>query len=907
MWNGLGLSIPAVSMRGTGASGGSGPVTSVTVVGALADVATATLAPAVTNGQAIPLDTAGWVLLIQCSGAQTIADATKLTVNITRPGNTSGLGDAATTRADTALGVKALRRAYPNQLSGLPAAANAFYITIDNLIHASDTLTITLAAGFFTDQASSIPIGAGLITNSSGLTYAKPIVRPATLPLRRFTTTATVEFAVISEWAAFGSQVARVEARGKIGASYGPWAASGTMTRSASTPSSGRFPSTIPVPVYSVTVDLSSLANSASRTDSMVVYRAYGWYGDVLFDSETDGQAFNASGLPSGDAAPVGLPIIKDAVGNHTPIYAWVNRDGTAGASAAIQTGTTDPGSAASYASEVSAFTAARTYNLSGARTNTHNDTSGLVILYRDVASGALGNSTGAYWQRASWASYSDGLLPPVMCSASYLASGTTTLDCRARGVQDDGVTAATSKRRDGVFEYRGITFDGIGLTGTLHQVSDGQASGAATTAVAAVTGCILIDCDIRENSAAGSTAPIFYRPGWRWDVRVDQGGLSAGEGPVGVQSLAAASSTFSSLQLSIGSLYSRGATSTSPSIYLPYTALLGVWARNISVATPPSGIKGVPEFAMLYHVRIDQAGPASVAGVDMNHKIGQGIGMCGVFVRRTGTISSAAFRISGDATRRDVNNFVVQHIGADSGANDDQDRTNFLYQEQGFIFLTQRGSAKYCAFGSYNIKDDIFPAPELGSASVYSEGAWAGSTQVYRGVIYHDGNVTAANRVFYQAIADFVTGAVQATDLADTARWLNLGLQNSLAFGAQPLRTGNWRAPHGVRQFGNCATKTANGDTVASPGSWYGEAWGRGGSINTTWANYYKTRTGGALSSFTTWGDYRPQSIAAGDANDSPLLARVPTNAAVSPFDLSGVTRLTNGTGAAGPYERSA
>lgn len=907
MWNGLGLSIPAVSMRGTGASGGSGPVTSVTVVGALADVATATLAPAVTNGQAIPLDTAGWVLLIQCSGAQTIADATKLTVNITRPGNTSGLGDAATTRADTALGVKVLRRAWPNQLSGLPAPSNAFYITVDNLIHASDTLTITLAAGFFTDQASSIPIGAGLITNSSGLAYVKPMVRPTTPPFRRCTTSIDIEFAAIHEWAAFGSQVARVEARAVIGGVNGAWSGSGAMVRSTDTPSSGRLPSGIPLPVYRVTVDTSFTAtNSASRIDSYIEYRAYGWYGDVILDSATDGDALNSVGLVSSLNPPARLPIIKDAAGNHTPIYAWVNRDGAAGASAAIQTTTTDPGAAASYASESAAFTAARTWNGNAANRpgGIHGDTSGIVILYRDEAGGALGNSTLAYWQRATMAGGSDGLLPPVLCSASYLSSGTTTLDCRRRGVQDDGVTAATSKIVSGLYEWRGITFDSIGLTGASHTVVDGGSGGRATTANGTSSGVILVDCDIREASAAGSATPGIYSVGFRYDIRVDQGGLNAGEGPTGSPSLGTLPAVFAGMCYSIGSIYSRGAYGSSAAI--TPSGLFACWLRNVVLGLQGRGIQPTIENTMMYHVRMDVASPTSAVLVTGGRPVKKGFGICGMMVRTTGTYGGPIVRLWGDGNKVEVNNCVLQHIGIDAGFDTNVDRGNLGYNDSAFLQVIKRVGLRACAFGSYNIKDDIFPTVGE-TASTYNEGGWVTLTQFYRGDLIHDNNATPASRIYYQALVDNVTTASMATDFLDTAKWLNCGAINSTDFGSQPLRTGNWRTQHGVRNFGNVASRTANGDTITSPGSWYGEAWGRGGAINATWANYYKTRTGGSLSSFTTWGDYRPQSIAAGDANDSPLLARVPTNAAVSPFDLSGVTRLTNGTGAAGPYERSA
>lgn len=897
---------------GTGGYGGFGgrasgtptpsaaPVTGITVVAGLNDTATANTAPFVTTSQAIPLDTAGWVLLIQCDSAQTIADATKLTVNIARPGNTTA--GAPTTRTDTALGAKVLRRAWGNQASALPAGTNAFYVTLDNTIYASDTITsITLAAGFFTGQVSAIPIGPGLITNSSNLVYEKPIVRPVSPPWRRVTTSITVEFGAISEWAAFGQQVARVEARGKVAGVYGPWAASTVEARSGFTPSTGRLPSTIPAATFSVTVDVSSLADSASRTDSMIVYRAYSWTGDQLFDSETDCAALNPVGLPSNLGAPAGLPFIKDVAGNHTPIYVWVNRDGTAGGSAAVQTGTTDPGAAGSYASENAALVAVRAWNNSGVnRPTPHNTTSGAVVMFRDVAGGSLGNSNLAYWQRATLSGFSDGLVPPTLASASYFSTGNTTLDCRRRGVQDDGTTAATSKVTSGVWGIAGLTLDSTGLTGANHVVLNNSSS--ALTAAAAIGGYILVDVDIREVRNAGTTSCALMSTGYRWDVRVDLGGLGTNEGPSGQPSLAANSSHFSGLVTTVGSLYSA----VSVGLWLPSVGVFGCWLRNIAVRPWQFGIQPPAEWSLVYNLRIDQNTPASTDAVllaDLPFR--KGAGYCQVMVRRCGVPASPAFRFSSDGARNQLNNVVVQHPGADCGLNSDQDRFNGPYQDQGWLQVIKRATTKYGAFGSYNVKDEIFNAPELPSAT--TDGGWVATTSYYRGMILHDNNGTPASRVYYQAVADFVSGAVQATDLADTARWANAGTVHSTAYGSQPLRTGTWRFQHAVRNFGNVASKTANGDSSPSPGSWYGEAWGRGGSINATWANYFKSRTGGALGAFTAWGDYRPQSIAAGDANDSPLLARVPAGAAVTPFDLLGVARRNDGTGAAGPYERSA
>jgi hypothetical protein len=893
--------------------GTTGPVASVTIVGALNDTATATRAPAVTNGQNIPIDSAGWVLLIQCSGAQTIADATKMTVNIRRPGNTSGTGDAPTTRTDVAYGTIVLRRAWPNEGSPLIAPANGFYVCVDNLLHDSDQIeSITLAPGFFTGQTDAIPIGPGLVTNSSGTAYAKPMLRPITPPWRRAGgSSIDIEFAAINEWAAFGSQLARVEARAVIGGNVGPWAGSGgTMVRSVETPTSGRLPpreaigqaNSFGLPVYRVTVDLSfTAANSASRTDTYIEYRGYSWYGDVVFDSATDGDPLNSSGLFSSLNPPARLPFVKDTAGSHAPIYAWINRDGTAGGSAAIQTGTSDPGAAASYASENAALTAARAYNNAN---RGHNTTSGIILLFRDVAGGSLGNSDLAYWQRATMAGFSDGLVPPVLASASYLASGTTTLDCRRRGVQDNGTTVATSKIVSGIYEWRGITFDSIGLTGVNHIILDGSTAGRGTTANATTGQGIFIDCDVRESSAGGSANAACLSMGFRYDIRVDQGGLNASEGPPGAASMGYTPTFFAGLTISVGSLYSRNAFSAG-CVCAP-AGLFACWFRNVLVSSQARGLQPQIECGMMYHVRIDVASPTTAVWGMSDRPVTKGFGACGVMVRTTGTYSGPIVRLWGDGNKTVLNNVVLQHIGVDAGFDSNVDRGNLAYNDSGFLGIIKRASLRASALGSFNIKDDTFPTVGE-NASTYNEGGWAATTQFYRGDLIHDNNATAAARIYYQALTDFVSGAVQATDFADTARWLNCGAIHTTDFGQQPLRVGNFRTQHHVRNFGNVASRTSGSSTITAPDSWYGEVWGRGGAINAAWANYFKTRTGGTLASFTTWGDYRPQSLAASDAADSPLLNRVPQDFAVSPFDLLGVTRLNNGTGAAGPYERSA
>lgn len=879
------------------------PVTSVIFPATATDVASVSTAPTVTAGDIIPIDVDGYVIRIETVGGQTIADATKMQINIARSGYSKIIGSGPTLNGDVSFGTKLLRRVVPNSGTGAgnPLLANgtSFLVAHDNLIHAADTIiSVVLKAGFFTGQVADLTIPGTAAVRNDTITYDKPMIRPITPPFRRYTTSATVEFMVVSGWATGGQQVARVEARAKRGGTYGSWAGSNVMVRSASTPTSGRAPSGIALPVYSVDVSLIGLADTVARGDTMIVYRAYGFFGDQIFDSETDGGALQSNGLPTSLSPPAGLPIIKDVAGVHAPIYAWVNRDGSVGGLAAIQTGTTDPGASVSYASEAAAFIAARSYN----NTNRgHSTTSGIVILFRDVAGGSLGNSDKAYWQRATMATYSDGLVPPVLSSATYLSTGTTNTNCRRRAYQDDGVTASTSRNCAGVFEFRGITLDGIGAF-TNNTLIDGGAGGLSSTVAGATTGIILVDCDIREERTAAGGA--LYRPGWRWDLRVEQ------------------SDCADVLGLGNNVLHYCGTVASTGGYY---------WSTSFNAASVPwyclggtridnqlsSDLAGtvIPEIrdCLGVHIRIDCHQPNNalfrMAG---NGNNANGRGVSGLMVRKTGTFTGSMIAASPDGVLNTVTNLVIQHASADSGdsGGQDNDRLNWLYGDQAYIQLIKRGMMQYCGWGSVNIKDDTFAAPEFPGGTGYTSG-WAASVYYVRGSLRHDNNATPASRIWYQALSNFVSGATQATDFANTARWQNMGAVNGVLFGAQPRRTGNWRAQHAVRCFGNVAARTANNDTAFTVGSWAGEVQWRGGAFyavdSTVRSKYFKNRTGGLISTLADRGDYRPQSLLAGDANDSPLLNRVPRDLGVEPFDLLGVARRTDGSGAAGPYERSA
>lgn len=883
------------------------------IIGAFADTAS-TVAPITTAGQAIPLDLNGWCVRIDTVGSQTIADATRLIVALSRPGFTSTGG--ATTVADLCNGTRQMRRAFPNQASALLATGTGFIVALDNLIHQADTVvSITLLAGFFTGQTESITIAGPGITRNDTLPYEPFGLRPITLPWRRCTTAIDVEFMAASEFARNGGQLACVRARWKSGASYGPWASTSTMVRSIATPASGRTVTTtgagltqpLALPVYRVTVDTSTCPDSTSRGSTTIVYQGYDHCGNVVWDSETMGAPLQADGRPTNFDPPAGLPVIVDKAGNHTPIYAWINRDGTAGGSAAIQTGTTDPGAAASYASEAAALTAARAWNNSN---RGHNTTSGIILLFRDVAGGSLGDAATGYWQRASMAGFSDGLLPPVLASAQYLASGDTSALCRRQGVQDNGTTAATSKRVDGIYEWRGIIFDSTGRAGANNIVIDGSSGGGASTASAATTAGLFLDCDVVGNSAAGSSNPVLWRQGWRWDVRVRQTGLC------GAQDVANLPTAFTAMMVNAGCYYAGVAADN---IRMNLICIGGCQFDNVSVweyggTTTSSAVTNVID-AFLMHSRIDYdtagaqlinigrstGGTSGLRSANWNGRV-----ILNVLVTKTAG-TGPAVAISADGVYNSGKRVLIDGLASDAVGPESNARFNFNYNDQGYIQLLKQGTARRCAFPSFNIKDDTFAggAGEFPSAVA---AAWAANTPVVRGTFAHDGNATVAARVYYQAVANFTTGTDQATDLADAGRWVNVGTNVGVLFGAQPQRTGNWRTQFQVRNWQNCIATTANGDTGFGTSSWAGEVPMRGGKFQPGTAGYRDTwwrarRTASAGDR----GDYRPRALASGDANDSPLLAMVPAGETVTPFDLIGVTRPTDGTACAGPFERAA
>ena len=139
-----------------------------------------------------------------------------------------------------------------------------------------------------------------------------------------------------------------------------------------------------------------------------------------------------------------------------------------------------------------------------------------------------------------------------------------------------------------------------------------------------------------------------------------------------------------------------------------------------------------------------------------------------------------------------------------------------------------------------------------------------------------------------YQALQDVPTGTL----LTNTAYWQDNGLK-SVAYGMQPGRVGNEAHTWHVGKYGTVGVTNAAGETAPGFETYFGKVWQPGGQLNTTYANWYTTRS----TALGTPGDYSPP-------GGSPLLNRIPAGMAWGPFDMYGTTIPNDGTGAAGAYQ---
>lgn len=858
----------------------------------------------------IPLATRGYVLKVTFAQALTGFDPTKFIVNIDSPGY-QGNG-TTTTRQRTARGTILLRRAVPNKNSPYAAiggdAANTYYIVMDNVVYGGDTITsVDVLAGAYTGVTPyNYVVNA---VSASNLAYPEPLPALVLIPFERIGSSGTlaVEITGIHEHGQAGQMFARVEAwlvdkNGLAGAV----ASSSVMDPYSDwTPASGWMPG-YRFPAHKLTLSAAGLADGAAK----VYYKVYPFVGNSVWDSAAKGAAW-----PSIIHQVDYKPVYIDTAGNHSPVYAWVNQDGVAGASPAVQTGTADPGSAASYANAAAALTAIKAWNNNAAnRAVVHNDCSGGVIMLRDVAGSTEGADAGAYNISSTvWSSTSTYPMGELGVEVRRAADPNTPSDAVRLRWTGASAASVTAKNVGPRVRWRGLKFDSTGKTAREdNTIIYGQGPSTGNYTYPAFH--TFIDCDVKESTSTTLSISTFS---WAYQVglatfirtRIRDATTATGATGVGFSSTSGSFGTSSgTANANIGHLY-VGCSLETPtgyqSVAIIYGAMLGCYSNavlsdnNGRLASAVTGGLPTIDGIVVMNSRFDVvvAAPltgSSVFSVGNNMApIYRGFGLCNVLVTTMGNYETTAVAIANDGKMATALNVVLRHVTVDNantantGSSASFGRINFMYNDQGFLNYTKRGSMMFSVSRGYNIKGDPFLAPETVSSF---NNAWATGLFYSRGTIAHDNGGT---KTYYQAVADHVAGATMATDFADTTKWRLLGQIGATTFGEQPLRVGNWQVKHNVRMWHNVIGLSANSSSFG-PDSWLGETPGRGQSTGTDMATWWASRHTGAVKT----GTYRP-------AAGSPLLNKVPAGSACVPIDLLGTLRLNDGTGAAGALER--
>lgn len=922
--NGLSIWKAAIRNQPLLAGGGAGPtiIASITVYGGL-DVAITS-----PSTLSVPMNLNGKVIRVATSlGVTTISDLTKISLRVRDNGfDTSG----NPTTVDRTIYIQdRLHRPYNEVTLYSPSTTGVFDLVLHDDIFNEDASNKTTILGV--DFVAGWCVG-GLtetVTSVSRLdsqAYPRPIVRPHFLPYEVVTSAggnAATEWAVVSRFAMQLQAVARFEARAKVGGSYGAWTGAGSETRSTLTPSSGRNPSGFAAPVFACAGSVSGLTGPAAGAWE---WRCYPWIGP-MFDSTTPqtpselttggatvaqanlgysdlGADYNP--LQSSRAVPF---VLDGSTPSYTPAVAWVlyTGAGTATTSAKVfDNDFTDPGTALAdnFASLATAATAIKSFN----NARGHNDMAGGVIMLRDVAGGAEGTATGGYHNATPWANQTTWAVGIGRIEVRSVG-GVPTPDCRMQSAKDDGAGGITIIAQGNRVVgqrvlWRGITFDGLagynqGAVAAQNIAIDGGAGGIPSTrpAESAAISQMFVDCRTRELSTAGSNA-VFRQGGYSYFVRHDAVEVG-GPGSVGYHS------TFSGAVAYIGCSF-YGANIGTAFFSAPLCS--ATYARGTACTFLVRGAHNLPrpQNYLLQHSRFDSTGTSTAAIVlSVSDAPLDGIGVKCVFARYVNvTSSNTSITHYADGNLFGLANSGWQGVGVDCGDSNgtaDGGRVNVGYNEQGYNAVQREVTIQYCAFRSYNTKGHVMPAPERPMDGFAGSAQWSAGRAYFKGAVVWDapGTADATSRV-YQALQDCPAG----TALSNAAYWEDHGLTALVAYGAQPLRTGNEGHRYAVGHYGNVASKTASADTTANASnSYYGIVWARGGAIQQTFADYYKLRVATGLT-LTDTVDYRPKRIADGDGVDSPLLNRIPAGKAYAPFDIVGTAIPNDGTGAAGPYQ---
>lgn len=890
-------------------------ISSITVYGASF---TAPITSPITADVPFGLSLNGAVIRIATTTSATaITDLTKISVRVRDNGfDTSG---NATTVDRTIYIQEHLWRPYNHDSLRSPGTTGTFDLVLADFIFNQDAtnkttiLGIDFAADWCTGGLAETVSTVGRIDS---LAYPKTILRPHFLPYEVVSADGTNS---TTEWAAFnrrwrnGQVLARVECRAKVAGNYGAWAGAGAETRSRETPASGRNPSGLAAPVYSIAGSVAGLAHATNHQAANWEWRAFPWIGPVLNSTDLQTPSILAAGGATTADADMGasasgadynpmqmsvqVPFVLDATTPCcTPAVAWVLYDGTGTATTAAKVfnnSFTDPGTATAdnFATFATAAAAIKLFNNARA-SGAHNDILGGVIMLRSVAGSAEGTAAGGYSTGSPWVSqstYNCGNGRIEVRAVGGVPDGTIRLQgCTAAG----GTITSTNHTVAQRVLWRGITFDGVagqvpvGVAANII-IDGGSTDGNSTTrrtetgtANAAVSQ-MFVDCKATE---AGSGAnPMFRQCGYMYFIRTEH------TNPFTATSVGTFGAQFAGLVMNIGGLVVEGNQDMAPCL------LSGTRIQSTKAASANGHvvIRGAynqvrPMNIIWQHSRVDYSSGTTKAFFLEGGASQDGLGMRGLFACRIGTTGTPiGYSIFSDNNWYAAQNITMVGVGADhEGTDHNSNRTNIGYNDIGWNPVARDIVDSFNAISCYAIKNARFN----NTGTPLANGATHTTARIWlRGDIVTD----ATNG--YQALRNVPTGTL----LTDTSYWEPRGAR-ATAFGPQALRVGNEAHTYHVGGVGTVGVTNAAGETAAGVNTYFGKVWHRGGALNTNYANWYKRRS----TTLGDLGDYRPQRIADGDAANSPLLNRIPAGMAWAPFDMNGTAIPNDGTGAAGPFQ---
>ena len=890
---------------GSGGGGGPSVITSIEAMGAGYTVPiTAPISANMPVGQSF---NGGILRIITNLAATTIADISKITVRV-RDNGFDGSGNATTVdRTLTILGH--YLKTYNNETVTMPGIAGQFDVVLSDWLYNQDVtnkttiLGVDFVAGWCTGGLTE---SVTTVTRSDSLAYPNVIVRPHTLPYERVLadgTNSTTEWAVSHRLARQGRSVAYFRVRANVAGTQGAWVGTNAEVRSALTPSAGRNPSGLAAPVFSVAGSVAGLADATAAQAGNWEWQAYPWIGpmldsttlltpsDITAGGGTVAQADMGASAAGADYNPMQMPnqfpfVLDATTPCYNEVYAWVNYDGVAGASPTVQTGTSDPGTVAGYATFAAAAAALKTYNNARA-TGAHNDIGGGVIMLRSVVGSVLGGFAGGYSTGTNWSAqttYACGIGRVEVRAVGGLPDTTIRMQgCTSAGVAITSTNHAVAQRT----LWRGITFDGDagfavgGASGNII-IDGGSTDGAPTTrrtetgTVNAAVSMMLVDCDIYEAASGSGANPCTRQAGYMYWVRTTQNNAFTSTAVGGF------TTQFAGMIMNVGCLMLEGNQDMPPCL-LSGSRIQSTFAAGANGFVVIRGAYNQPRPLNIIwqHSRVDYSSGTTKAFFCEGSASQTGLMMRGLFTLRTGTTSTPiGFSISADNNWYDATNVTMHGCGSDmEGSNVISNRINIGYNDIGWNPVKRDIIDSYNALSCYAIKTTWFNNTGLPTT--------LGTTHT-TARIWLRGDIVVDATNTYQALQDVPTGTL----LTNTAYWQDNGLK-SVAYGMQPGRVGNEAHTWHVGKYGTVGVTNAAGETAPGFETYFGKVWQPGGQLNTTYANWYTTRS----TALGTPGDYSPP-------GGSPLLNRIPAGMAWGPFDMYGTTIPNDGTGAAGAYQ---